>query len=106
MDFDTWIRQPSTITGLGIAGAALAGALSHLATGNPTIDGAAATIVLVLAHLGINDNSVVGRDAAKLSADALAALHGAGPLPVVLDAAALVQAMSAAQATPPATPAA
>ena len=102
MDLDTWIRQPSTITGLGIAGGALAGALAHMATGNHMIDAAAATVVLVLTHLGIDDNSAVARAAGKVSADAVAAIGGASPLPVVLDAAALVQAISAQAAPAPA----
>lgn len=111
MNFNTWIRQPSTISGLAFAGAALAGALSHLATGNPTIDGIAATGVLVLVHLGIDDHSATAQAAGRLEADVATAIATRSPTGAIVqtleDAAALARAFQTAMATPaPAGPAA
>jgi hypothetical protein len=104
-----WLRQPSTITGLGILGGAIAGALSNLVTGNATIDTIAAILVLVLTHLGVDDHSAVAQAAGRVEADAARAIASGQPaasIPMAADdLAALVKASVAeAMATPAATP--
>ncbi len=57
--FEGWLRQPTTIAGIGALVAALSGLLAHLSTGNPTVDAIAAAVGFALPHLLINDNSAL-----------------------------------------------
>ena len=57
MTFSEWLRQPTTINGLGVAAAAIGGALSHLTTGNTTVDTIVSMIAFALVHLTVHDNT-------------------------------------------------
>jgi hypothetical protein len=57
-NFDTWIRQPSTLHGLAAGLGGLAATVSHQSFGNPTLDALAAAISYVLMHVLVDDHSV------------------------------------------------
>lgn len=69
MDFNNWIRQPTTIHGLGVLAAGLGAGMSQLVTGNPTVDGVVAVIAYVLMHLGIDDHSVTEKVITSMTAE-------------------------------------
>lgn len=69
MSVESWLRQPSTIHGLGVLAAAAGAALAHVTTGNPTVDAAVAAGAYVLVHLGVNDNSATAQALDKLATD-------------------------------------
>lgn len=104
MNFNTWIRQPSTIMGLGMFGGLVVGGLSHLVTGNPMIDGTAAAVTFGLVHLGIDDHSAVAQAAGRLEGDVATAITSRNPAGNIVqtleDAAALARLMQAASPVP------
>lgn len=55
--FWDWLT-PTRVHAIGVAAAAIGAALSHVVTGNVTIDGVVAVIAYVLVHLGVPDNTV------------------------------------------------
>lgn len=63
MDFNSWIRQPTTIHGLAVLAAGAGAALAHVATGNHTVDAAIAVIAYVAVHLGVDDHSAAEQSA-------------------------------------------
>jgi hypothetical protein len=86
VDIDAWIRQPTTIHGIGVVAAGIGYALTHLATGNPTYDTVIAVAAYALVHLGIDDHSAVQQ---AVTATTLDLLNGAAPAKVLSDAAPL-----------------
>lgn len=94
VDIDAWIRQPTTIHGLGVVAAGIGYALTHLATGNPTYDTIIAVAAYALVHLGIDDHSAIQQAVTTTTLDLL---NGA-PLPKVLADAAPVTATATATA--------
>ena len=76
VDIDAWIRQPTTIHGVGVVAAGIGYALAHLATGNPTYDTIIAVAAYALVHLGIDDHSAVQQ---AVTATTLDLLNGAAP---------------------------
>jgi hypothetical protein len=57
-NFNTWIRQPTTIHGLAVMAGGFAGLASHVATGNQMIDGCLSILAYFLTHVAVDDNSV------------------------------------------------
>ena len=88
VDIDAWIRQPSTIHGLGVIAAGIGYALTHLATGNPTYDTLIAAAAYALVHLGIDDHSA---EQSVVTTTTLDLLSGAPISKVVEDAAPLAR---------------
>ena len=82
-DIDAWIRQPTTIHGLGVVAAGIGYALTHLATGNPTYDTIIAVAAYALVHLGIDDHSAVQQAVTTTTRDLL---NGAAPSTAVATA--------------------
>jgi len=74
-----WL-SPSRLHGLGVAAAAIGAALSHIITGNTSIDGVIAVVAYVLVHLGIPDNTATAvalqRQNLAMSRDNAARLQG------------------------------
>lgn len=70
-DFNVWIRQPTTITGLGTAAAGIGAALSHVATGNPKVDAVVAFVAFILVHLAVDDHSAAGVAMKAVAGDAI-----------------------------------
>ena len=105
-DINAWIRQPSTIQGLGVLAAGIGGALAHLATGNSNIDGIVAVLSYVLVHLGVDDHSVAEKAITAVAGDVIRFDQGAAPDTgkLISDALALVTALQS-QTQPPAPPA-
>jgi hypothetical protein len=54
---NSWLRQPSTITGLATAGGAILAAVAHYLTGNMELSGAVGISAFAVAHLAIDDNT-------------------------------------------------
>lgn len=92
MNFDTWIRQPSTLHGLGIIAGGIGAALSHVTTGNTTIDAVVAVSAYALVHLGINDNSTMQQGITTLTTDLI---QGASTAKLMGDAAPVITGASA-----------
>lgn len=90
MNFDRWIRQTSTIHGLGVAAAGVGAGLAHLTTGNPKVDAVVAVVAYVLLHLGIDDHSAAEQSVTALTADLI---QGAAPAKMFADAAPLLAAI-------------
>ena len=93
MDFNRWIRQPTTIHAIGVIAAGFGAALSQVSTGNHTLDAATAILAYVLVHLGIDDHSVMEASATALASDLM---HGAAPAKTIGDAVALGGAVQSA----------
>jgi hypothetical protein len=68
-DFNTWIRQPSTITGLASAAAGIGAALSQVTTGNEKVDAVVAFVSFILVHLAVDDHSASGVAVKGLAGD-------------------------------------
>ncbi|HEY4173601.1 MAG TPA: hypothetical protein VGM42_11290 [Rhodopila sp.] len=100
MNLDAWIRQPSTLHGIGVMAAGVGAALAQVATGNPKVDAVVAVVGYVLVHLGINDNSSLQTSVTAFTDDLL---HGAAPVKMLGDATA-VEAAAAPVAVAPAAP--
>ena len=71
VDFNRWLRQPTTIHALGVVAAGIGFALTNFVTGNPKVDGAVAVVAYVLIHLGIDDHSSLESSAKQVSADVI-----------------------------------
>ena len=71
--FETWLRQPTTIHGLGVVIGAAAAAAAHVFSADPAVVAAAGAVGYVLTQFGINDNSVEAQSLAS-SIEAVAAL--------------------------------
>jgi hypothetical protein len=102
MDFNRWIRQPTTIHAIGVVAAGFGAALAQVTTGNHTVDAAVAILAYVLTHLGIDDHSVMETSTTALAADLI---HGAPTAKIIGDAVTLggaVQTVASAPANPPA----
>ncbi|MGD0110222.1 MAG: hypothetical protein ABSC06_40360 [Rhodopila sp.] len=76
MDFNTWIRQPTTINGLAVGLGTLAATISHLSSGSPALDSLVAAIGYAFMHVAVNDNSVPPPDAAPAAARAVGTDQG------------------------------
>ena len=74
MSVSTWIRQPTTILGLGVGLGTVAATAVYYFTGNPEYAAAAAGAVFTALHVGINDNSALPTDVEKLAIDSATAL--------------------------------
>lgn len=57
ISFNEWIRQPTTIHGIGVIAAGAAIAAGHIFKANPEVSALAGGVVYALVHLGIDDNS-------------------------------------------------
>jgi hypothetical protein len=98
--FDTWIRQPSTLHGLGVIAGGIGAALAHLTTGNAQVDMIVFGLSYALVHLGIDDNSVAQQSVTAVATDAINAATGKA-----VDATkALTDVLTAAQALKPLAP--
>jgi hypothetical protein len=80
MDFNTWIRQPTTIHGLAVCLGSLAATISHLSSGNPALDSLVAAIGYALMHVVVDDNSAPPGAAPVAAARVVA--PGGNPAPV------------------------
>lgn len=99
MNINNWIRQPTTLHGLGVIAAGAGAALSQVTTGNHTVDAVIGALAYVAVHLGVDDHS-----AAEASAQAFVTdlVHGAAPVKMLTDAAGAAAALPAADAAKPA----
>lgn len=66
-NFYSWLRQPSTIHGLGVLAFGLVAALSQLFSGNTELSMLLGVASYILIHLGINDNTAGVQQAEQLS---------------------------------------
>jgi hypothetical protein len=98
MNFDRWIRQTSTIHGLGVAAAGIGAGLAHLTTGNPKVDFVVAATAYVLLHLGIDDHSAAEQSVTALTADLIQGMPAAKML---TDAAPLLAGVPTTASTNP-----
>jgi len=69
-----WLRQPTTIHGLGALAFAVGAALSQLSFHNQDISLLVGIVAYALTHLGINDNSAVSADTKNLVNDVISML--------------------------------
>ncbi|HEY0185682.1 MAG TPA: hypothetical protein VGC09_23005 [Rhodopila sp.] len=121
LDFNTWIRQPSTLHGLGVVAAGIGAALAQITTGSPGWDAIIAVGAYALVHLGIDDHSAAEQAVTRTVLDSavLVTSPSAGQAPkVLLDVAQLGQqigpifsqgsavAVPTGQPSPPTQPAA
>ncbi len=102
-DFNSWIRQPTTLHALGVVAAGVGVALTHLATGNPTWDAVVGVVAYVLVHLGIDDNSAAEQAVTAVASDVVSK---ADPNKLVSDVGAAVSALRPAAPPSPPKPAA
>ena len=78
MSLESWLRQPTTITGLASLLGTLAGAAAHVATGDTNVAAGAGAVAFAATHLIIDDNSVA-EDARKIVQTGVTAAAG-GPV--------------------------
>lgn len=71
--FQKWIKQPSTITGIGVACATAAGFIAKAVSGDVSWGLAAGGVVAAGVHLVMPDNSAVMRPVEQFVADAVEA---------------------------------
>lgn len=64
-----WLRQPTTILGLGTFGGAICAALAQYFTGSETADMVVGVVIFGAVHLAMPDNSAVASDAQTLAVD-------------------------------------
>lgn len=64
-----WLRQPTTILGLGTSGGALCAALAQYFIGSETADMVVGIVFFCLVHLVMPDNSAAASDAQALAAE-------------------------------------
>jgi len=88
MSFWTWLRQPSTITGIGTLVGTITGTAAQSATGSTGIAAGAGATAFALTHLLINDNTAAS-DAQSLVTTGVQAATGGVPA-LVTDAPTLV----------------
>jgi hypothetical protein len=76
-DFRGWIRQPSTILGIGSIGGLAADALASYVGGTTTAANAAGVLVFGVVHLALNDNTQAAADAQAFATEIItdAATH-------------------------------
>jgi hypothetical protein len=55
--FLAWLKQPTTINGLGMLVGGISAGLAHVFSSNVVVVIAAGLIANILTHFGINDNS-------------------------------------------------
>ena len=67
----SWVRQPSTVTGLSALAATAAGVL----TGEMSVGTAIPVLVFSLVAMILPDNTAAQRDARKLAVDAVSLVH-------------------------------
>ncbi len=72
MSFARWLRQPTTITGIGSLFGAISGMAADLVTGQSGVGAAVGAVVFAGVHLVVNDNSVA-TDAGTLAGAAVTA---------------------------------
>jgi hypothetical protein len=99
-DFNTWIRQPTTIHGLAVCAAGIGGALAHIATGNPHVDAVIAVAAYVLVHLGIDDHSQFEQMVTGTVLDGAHAFQTRDVGPLVNDGATIARMIDAATTAP------
>lgn len=73
VNFSGWLRQPSTITGIGALVGLAAATIADFLTGSATADTAVGAIVFGVMHLFVNDNSALPADTRALVADVMKA---------------------------------
>lgn len=112
MKITAWLKQPTTINGLGALAATLVMGAVYLVTRNSVYTGMAGTLTFGILHVAVNDNSTEPSDVEKLAIDAAQALITkkiTAAIPTLLaDVTAVAKDMTApaAPVTPPTTPAA
>ena len=73
-DVKAWLATPSTILGIGVAGATISGLVAHAMTGSISWTFGAAGIVGALVHIVLPDNSAAQTSIEKLATDAITAV--------------------------------
>jgi len=74
-NIDTWLRQPTTVLGLGTLSGVVAAAMVHYATGgSTTLAIGTGSIAFAAVHLVVNDNSAAPNTVETLVADAVTAI--------------------------------
>ena len=68
-DFQGWLRQPSTITGIAGFATAIITGVAHYFAGDATLDVVVGSVTFSAVHLVINDNSQAAADAQALAID-------------------------------------
>lgn len=74
-NIDTWLRQPTTVLGLGTLGGTVTAAMAHYAIGgNAALSLGVGSIAFAMVHLVVNDNSVAPSKVETLVTDAVTAI--------------------------------
>ena len=68
-NFRGWLRQPTTILGLGTFGGVVCASLAQYFTGNETASAVVGAVVFGSVHLAMPDNSAIASDAQTLAVD-------------------------------------
>ncbi len=106
MTIQTWFRQPTTIHGLAVVGAAFAGAVQHYFTGDMTLAAGAGAIVYAAVHLATDDHTAHAVETLATDAtEAIVAQQVRAALPKLLAEAATVANDFMASRTAPVDPA-
>lgn len=96
-----WLRMPSTINGIGIAGGIVSGLVAHLLSHDMTASVAVGGAICSLVHLVMPDNSAAQSSIEKLGQDVITAIvqkRIAAALPAILsDAASVAVAVASPQ---------
>lgn len=105
--FERWVRQPTTITGLGALAGTIVGAVALAIAGDTSTAVAAGSVTFALTHLVIDDNTAAAQlkllvtDAVQAASGGEAGLISAAPM-LMRDGVGAIEAVTAANEKTPA----
>lgn len=103
MDIQAFIKQPSTILGLGTLAGTIGGIVAHILTHDTTVTAGVGAIAFAAVHVFMPDNSAAPSAVEKLATDAITAIMQkrlAAAMPLLFaDTVAVVDAFKTTSAT-------
>ena len=85
MSIQRWLREPTTVVGIGLAVGTTAGAAAHALGGDTSWSVASGSVVAALVHMALPDNTSAPGAAAVLAEDVVSAVVGGkAPSPAAL----------------------